>query len=405
MTMFTLLNVLGSPVFMFTINSELLKKTVGALSKSARKTLTKDPNVYIRTADGMISMYYANRALSVERLVAADVQAELVATTSLYLLDTLVSGLPKQENIVVQLNNNQIEMKWGKRGSKISVPVETELMAMNAPPSNVETIEWAPGTLHGIVQLLAPYCLPISVEKTTDKGMLLGIQFVNDGGEVYLRAAGETQYICRRGKMAWFEDLRAISLNAAVLNSITEVIPSDVPITVGRSKHGLITFKTGTVTCVTAPLVATLPENLVKTFDATMQKDFAMKVYMDRLETIELMRRVKIVTQASKSYVVFEFKDDKISCFTIGRELVQEVGGTYSGNVGAIALSASQLELAASSYLQNKDGTGELILGFDSFKSHVAVSFDGEERTKIMITPIAITEVANLNSASAVATP
>lgn len=377
------------------MNSEVLKLVVSSLVKCARRFNASEPRVYISTKDDCVSFYYSEKALSVERMAPADISAQLNAVTDLFNLEKKVQALPK-EDIRAEIVDNSLLLRWGGRNSKIKVDLFPETMVMLEPPTPDEIIEWRPGTLHGFTKMLTPYCSTDS-NYASSKPALFGVELSKTDNEVYLRVMDGHRYIRRRANMEWFDHTTVVS--STCLHSISDVLPNDVNVRVGISKSGLISFQSGNVTCVTTPLDGVLPAKMIDNLDIAIRTKQSMTLSLDRMEVIEISKRVQKVA-GSKGYIIFEFKEDKIFIHSNDKSLVQDIGGTYEGEVTAIAINAAYLETIATTFIQNK-GTGELSLRFNDYKSPIFVNYDGEDRTDIMLLPIVVSEVLEIVSKTA----
>jgi DNA polymerase III sliding clamp (beta) subunit (PCNA family) len=385
---------------MFKIPAEMLKGVVNPLAKSARKSGAGNKTVYISTTEeGAVSFYYADAALSVERKVNAAIESELAVATSLFELDQKVSALPSHEEILLQVQDNQLKMKWGGRDSHISVDLLPETMPILEPPTPDTTVSWKPGALHGIVRMMLPFCASPGHEKASTMPAILGIQFTKDEtGEVLLRATDSFKYIrCLAAKLNWFD--KPLALEARILQAVSDVLSPDAEITVGISKSGLVMFKTGLATCVTTPLNGLLPSEHL---DTAFNYNAKSKIRLDRLEFIELLRRVRTVSASNKPYTILVLKNGHIVAQTPGGELVQDMSGTIEGaGVEAIAFHASHMEIAATFFqLPANSRSDEIVLHVNSHKSPITIGVDGQDRVNMTVLPVITTEVEKLNGSS-----
>ncbi|MFC3345679.1 hypothetical protein [Paenibacillus abyssi] len=378
----------------------MLKGVVGPIAKSARKSGLGDKSIYVSTTEeGMVSFYYADTALSVERKVNAVIEADVSVATSIFELDQKVAALPSNEEILMQVEDGRLKLRWGNRDSHIAVDILPETAMMLEPPLPNETVMWMPGALHGIVRMMIPFCALPGNEKASTTPAILGIQFSKDEtDEVYLRATDSFKYVrCLATKLDWFDvDL---SLDARTLQAIAEVLPPDADVTVGRTKFGLVVFKTGLVTCITTPLRGVLP---VEFMDKAFNYNATTKVRLDRLELIELMRRVRAVSANNKPYTMLVVKNGRVTAQTPGGNLVQDLSGTVEeGGVAAIAIHANHMEVAAMFFQSpNYRGSDEIVLHISSHRSPITVGIDGQDRVNMTVLPVVITEVERLNDGS-----
>lgn len=391
------------PIFMFKIPAEMLKGVVGPLAKSARKSGTGNKTLYISTTDeGNVSFYFADAALSVERKVNVAIEAEMSVATMLFEIDQKVSALPSHEEILIQVQGSRLMMKWGGRDSHIAVDLLPETLPMLEPPTPDTTVSWKPGALHGIVRMMIPFCALPGHEKATSLPAILGIQFTKDEvGDVYLRATDSFKYIrCMANKMDWFD--QTLSLESRTLQAVSEVLPPDAEVTVGLTKSGLVVFKTGLATCITAPLNGVLP---VEYMDKAFNYKAKSKIRLDRLELIELMRRVRKVAANNKPYTILIMKDGRVTAQTIDGALVQDLGGAVEGGgVDAIAIHAEHMEIAAMFFQSpNYRGSDEIVLYVNGHRAPITIGLDGQERVNMTVLPVVVTEVEKLNAGSATA--
>ncbi|MGF7036074.1 DNA polymerase III sliding clamp (beta) subunit (PCNA family) [Paenibacillus mucilaginosus] len=366
--------------------------------KSARKTVG-DKTVYVATLDeGRVAFYYQDVALSVERKVTATIEADMTVATSIFVLNQMVSALPNEEEILVQVEDGRLMLKWGSRDSHIAVDLLPETAAMLEVPTPEHTLTWKAGALHGLTRMMIPFCALSNNEKSHSLPAILGVMFrKEETGEVYLRATDSFKYVRCLGKIDWFDN--TISLDAQTLQAVSDVLPPDADVTVGLTKSGLVMFKTGAVTCVLAPLEGTLPyANLDKAFNY----DAAMKVRVDRLELLDLLRRVRAVCPANRQFAMLEFKDGGIVASTAGGEMVQDLGGTVEGGgVKAVAIHATHMDIAASFFAAPffKD-CDELVLYVNHYKEPITIGVDGQDRVNMTVLPIIISEIESLNNSA-----
>lgn len=387
---------------MFKIPAEILKGVVGPLAKAARKSGAGNKTLYISTTEeGQVSFYYADAALSVERRVNVAIEAEMTVATTLFEIDQKVSALPSQEEILMQVQGSRLMMKWGGRDSHIAVDLLPETLPMLEPPVPESTVSWKPGALHGIVRMMIPFCAMQGHEKASSLPAILGIQFSKDEtGEVFLRATDSFKYIrCLAAKMDWFD--KTLSLEARTLQAISEVLTADAEVTVGVTKTNLVVFKTGLATCVTAPLNGVLP---VEYMDKAFNYKAKTKIRLDRLELIELMRRVRKVSANNKPYTLLIMKNGRVTAQTVDGSLVQDLGGAVEGGgVEAIAIHAEHMEIAATFFQSpNYRGSDEIVLYVSGHRSPITLGLDGQERVNMTVLPVVVTEVEKMN---AIATP
>lgn len=389
---------------MFKIPAEMLKGIVGPLAKSARKSGAGNKTLYISTTEeGQVSFYFADTALSVERLANAEIQAEMAVATTLFEIDQKVGALPSQEEILMQVQGSRLMMKWGGRDSHIAVDLLPETMPMLEPPTPETTVIWKPGALHGVVRMMIPFCALPGHEKATSLPAILGIQFSKDeSGEVFMRATDSFKYIrCLANKLDWFD--QSLSLEARTLQAVSEVLPPDAEVMVGLTKSGLVVFKTGLATCITAPLNGVLP---VEYMDKAFNYRARTKIRLDRLELIELMRRVRKVSANNKPYTILLMKGGRVTAQTVDRALVQDLGGAVEGGgVEAIAIHAEHMEIAASFFQSpNYRGSDEIVLYVNGHKAPITIGLDGQDRVNMTVLPVVVTEVEKLNAVPVPAT-
>lgn len=385
---------------MFKIHAEMLKGIVGPLAKSARKSGAGNKTLYISTTEaGNVSFYFADAILSVERKVNVEIEAEMAVATTLFEIDQKVSALPSHEEILMQVQGSQLMMKWGGRDSHIAVDLLPETMPMLEPPTPETTVCWKPGALHGVVKMMIPFCALPGHEKAMSLPAILGIQFSKDEtGEVFLRATDSFKYVrCLANKLDWFD--QNLSLEARTLQAVSEVLPPDAEVMVGLTKSGLVVFKTGLATCITAPLNGVLP---VEYMDKAFNYKAKCKIRLDRLELIELMRRVRKVSPNNRPYTILTMKSGRVTTKTVDGALVQDLGSVVEGGgVDAIAIHAEHMEIAATFFQSpNYRGSDEIVLYVSGHRAPITIGLDGQDRVNMTVLPVVVTEVEKLNGGS-----
>ncbi len=362
---------------MFKIQSEVLKGVVGSIAKGARKARLGENFIFIRTLEeGMVSIFFNGDNASVERRVKADVQGELDVATTLKEIDTKVAALPNDTEILVQLEGSLIKLKWGKK-SAISVDTVPETTPMIEIPELVEQVTWAAGTVHGIARVMTPFTALPNSSISQRNPSIVGPNFVKDPdtGETFVRATdGFRAVTMRAAKIDWFSE--SVSIEASNLLSVADVLPKDAEISVGINKgYSLVVFASGSTTAVVRALSGKYPQ-----IDNLYRTDAKSKWRFDRLELIELCRRVQILSP-QRPILEFRLINGKVNA-VIPNTLDQSIGVVIDGIPSEFAINAKYLEMAASLFR-----TEEINLLVEAANKPITMRIDQSDDIRTVLSP------------------
>ncbi|MFC5450671.1 hypothetical protein ACFPOG_20675 [Paenibacillus aestuarii] len=361
---------------MFKIQSEVLKGIVSSLAKGARKAKLGERFIFIRTVDEKVSFYFNGDDASVEKVVQADIQATMDVATTMRELEPKIAALPNSEEILVQVENTQMKLKWG-RNAEISVETVPETTPMLAIPDLVETAKWAPGTVHGIARIMPPFAANMNSSHAQRCPAITGPNFSKDQetGEVFVKSTdGFKALTMKATKLDWFS--APTSIESGTIMGVADVLPDDAEITVGINKEAsLVVFQSGSTTAVVRTLVGNFPA-----IDRMYLEDTKAKWRFDRLELIELCRRVKILSP-QKPILEFRIKNGKVHAI-IPLTLDQQVGVVIEGTPEEFALNATYLEMTASLYRGD-----EVILYVEAPNKAITVGIEGSSDIRTLLSP------------------
>lgn len=383
---------------MFKMKSDALKGVVSMLVKSARKAGIGDKTIYIRTLDeGLVSFYYHAMEISVEKKVAAEVEGELEVATSIGELDVKVTALPDDVEVTIEKKTGgPIQFTWGgsgKRKSGLKVDILPETSPMVEVPPFEEQVDWKPGILHNIVKYVPPFTLHSNNSKAAQMPNTLGPNFSKDDtGAVIVRATdGIKGVIIYPKHMDWFD--KTLSIHISSLQGVADVIPSDAEIKVGLSGGNVVIFKAGYTTAVCRTLVGTFPP--IERYFNTQSKG---KMNIDRLELIELCKRVKLLAPTA-AVLQFNVVDDKVFAVVPG-VLEQALPASVEGIVPSFGVGALHMEMAALLFAMTKS-SDELTLFVEGYDKAISVAIDGNEAIRLWCLPHVSEYVRKANSANA----
>jgi hypothetical protein len=380
---------------MFKMKSEVLKTVVGMLVKSARKAGIGDKTIYIRTQnDGLVSFYYHGQDISVEKKVNAEIEGDLEVGTSIGELDVKVSALPDDVEVIVQNGVRGLHFVWGakQRKSELRVDILPETSPVLEVPDIDEIVKWSPGSLHNMMRYIPPFTLPFNSPKATQIPVTLGPQISKDEtGQVYIRATdGIKAVTIRAAKLEWFDE--PMSIDTKSLQGVADVIPSDAEIQVGLSGGTMVVFKAGYTTAVCRTLNGKFPP-----IDKYFNTETKGKVNMDRLELIELCKRVKLLAPTSP-ILNMEVKGDKVQAI-VPSVLEQALPASIDGAVSSFAVNAIHMEMAALLFAMAKS-SDELTLYVEDFNKAISVGLDGKDDIRLWCLPHISQYVREANSAT-----
>lgn len=365
---------------MFKMNSETLHGIISTLAKGARKARLGENYIFIRTLeDGRLSFYFNGKEISVEKKVEAHIEGEMEVATTLKEIDAKAKALPKDQEIIVEKVDNLLVFRWGKR-SKISVNTVAETSPSLEIPEMVSEVQWAPGTLQGVANVMTPFTANPNSAHSKKNPSIAGPNFYKDGetGEVFVRATDGFRATTMRGsKIDWFDE--SISIESSQLLAVADIFPKDVQITVGRNKgKSLVIFSTPTTTATVRTLTGVFPP--VEKMYRTNAKG---KWIFDRLDLIELCRRVKTLSPQNPK-VEFRIKSGHINA-VVPNALEQSVGVIIEGEAEEFAINANYLEMAAS--LFRTDEVNLLVQGNDKA---ITVNIDDNDDIRAILSPVRI---------------
>lgn len=382
---------------MFKINSCDLKGVVSMLCKSARKAGIGDKTIYIRTLDkGLVSFYYHAVEISVEKKVSAEIEGNLEVATSIGELEVKVAALPDEVEVTVgKITSGPLQFTWrgtSKRKSGLKVDILPETSPMLEVPPFEESLKWKPGNLHNIVRYIPPFTLKHDSNKAAQMPNALGPNFSKDDtGQVIVRATdGIKGVIINTKQMEWFDS--PMSIHITSLQGVADVIPSDAEIQVGLSGGSVVIFKAGYTTAVCRTLTGKFPS--IDQYFSTKTKG---KINIDRLELIELCKRIKKL--APTSAILHMHIDDSRVFAVIPGVLEQALPASIEGEVPTFAVMADDMEMAALCYAMSKS-SDELSLYVDEFNKAISVAIDGRENIRVWCLPYVSQFVREANNAS-----
>ncbi|MGV2885980.1 hypothetical protein [Paenibacillus taichungensis] len=354
------------------------------LVKSARKAGIGDKTIYIRTLDeGLVSFYYNGMDISVEKKVTAEIEGNLEVATSIGELDVKVSALPDDVEVTVEkTTGGPIQFTWGgsgKRKSGLKVDILPETSPMIDVPPFEETVNWKPGVLHNIVRYIPPFTLHQNSNKAAQMPNALGPNFSKDDtGRVIVRATdGIKGVIIYPKHMEWFDE--PMSIDVTSLQGVADVIPSDAEIQVGLSGGTIVIFKAGYTTAVCRTLIGKFPP--IEQYFKTNTKG---KLNIDRLELIELCKRVKLLAPTA-ALLQLQVIDDKVFAI-VPSVLEQALPASVEGEVPSFAVGAVHMEMAALLFAMSKS-SDELTLYVDNYDKSISVALDGKEDIRLWCLP------------------
>jgi DNA polymerase III sliding clamp (beta) subunit (PCNA family) len=361
---------------MFKIQSEVLKGVVTSLAKGARKAKLGERFIFVRTEDEKLSFYFVGDDTSVERKVAADIQGQMDIATTMKELEVKVSALPNNEEILCQMEGTLLKLKWG-RNAEISVETVPETTPLIEMPELAEKVKWAPGTVHGIARVMTPFTAVANSAHAQRNPSLQGPNFIKDleTGAVHIRSSDGFKAVTMRAtKIDWFSE--SCSIESSTLMGVADVLPDDAEITVGiNGNHSMIVFQSGSTTAMVRTLVGVFPA-----VDKMYREDTKSKWRFDRLELIELCRRVKILSP-QKPILEFRIKSGKVHA-VIPMTLDQQVGVAIEGDPAEFAINATYLEMTASLYR-----TDEVILYVEANNKAITVGVEGNSDIRALLSP------------------
>lgn len=387
---------------MFKIKSAAIKGVVSMLVKSARKAGIGDKTIYIRTLDeGLVSFYYNGMEISVEKKVEAEVEGKLEVATSIGELDVKVAALPDDIEVTVEkTSEGPIQFTWGgsgKRKSGLKVDILPETSPMVEVPPFERMVNWKPGVLHNIVRYIPPFTLNQNSNKANQMPNALGPNFSKDDtGRVIVRATdGVKGVIIYPKHMDWFDD--PMSIHVTSLQGVADVIPSDAEIQVGLSGGTVVIFKAGYTTAVCRTLIGKFPP--IEKYFNTKTKG---KMNIDRLELIELCKRIKLLAPTA-ALLQLQVMDDKVFAVIPG-VLEQALPASVEGEVPSFCVGAVHMEMAALLFAMSKS-SDELTLYVDGFDQPISVALDGKEDIRLWCLPHVSQFVREVNSAASKPVP
>jgi DNA polymerase III subunit beta len=361
---------------MFKIQSEMLRGIVSSLAKGARKVKSGELLIFIRTQEEEVSFYFNGEEISVEKKAKVDIQAALEVATSVKELSTKVSALPSDEEILCQLEGNLLKLKWGKK-SEINVEIIPETSPLIEIPSMVEKVKWGAGVLHGVNRVMPMFSANSNSAKAKTNPCVSGPNFEKDQhtGEIFVRATDSFKAVTIRGsKIDWFNE--PFSIDSNTLGAVADVLPEDAEITVGlNEKKSLIVFQSGSTTAVSRIIEGKFPS-----IDKSYFDDADSKWRIDRLDLVDLCRRVRILSP-QMPIVQFRFKSGKVHA-VIPKVLDQQIGVCVEGKQIEFAANATYLEMTAQLYRCE-----EILLLVNGSDRPITVKQEGLDHTKALVLP------------------
>ncbi len=324
---------------MLEIESGTLMDVVGVMVKSARKALLGEKHLFIKTLKNQVSFYFNGAVVSIEKRVNAKIIKQFEIATTVPEIEKKVFALPKDETIQLSVTKSSLNMTWG-RGSTISVEITKEKSPLIEIPELIETITWGPGTLHGITGLMIPFAAPFT--SGMQNPSTVGPNFQKDAltGEVFVRSTDTYKGITvNAGNLEWFTD--QMTIDAASLNAVCKVIPPDVEVTIGLGEgKNFFVFRAGDTTAVAQIINGTYPN-----IDEVYNTDADSAWHFDRLELLELCRRVKKLGAVYESKLEVRIINNKAYA-VIPDILKQQLGVAIDGTPVEFAVNAEYLEIA-----------------------------------------------------------
>ncbi|MDQ0255580.1 DNA polymerase-3 subunit beta [Evansella vedderi] len=364
---------------MFKLASEVIQGVVSSLAKGARKAKLGEKFIFIKTKDDKVSFYFNGDDMSVERKISADIQGELDVATSIKELDQKVSALPKEEEITVEKEGNLLKLKWGK-GSKISVEILPETAPLIEIPQMSQQVKWAAGTLHGIARMMTPFAALPDSPVGRARPSVCGPNFQKDGdtGEVFIRATDSYRAVTVLGsKIDWFEG-NQLSMESKTMLSLADVLSEQAELTVGLNESGtLVIFRAGLTTAIARVLEGSYP-NIDKYAD-----DAKSKWHFDRLELIELCRRIKRLSP-TKPIIQFRIQSGKVKAI-VPNSLEQQLAVAVEGEASDFGANAEYLEMTASLYRSD-----EIVLLADGANQPITIRQEENDNVKALVLPVRI---------------
>jgi DNA polymerase III subunit beta len=361
---------------MFKVPAQMLQGVVSSLAKGARKAKLGELFIFIRTQEDYASFYFNGDQISVEKRVPADIEGELEVATTVGELSTKVAALPSDEEIICQLEGNLLKLKWG-RNSEISVELVPQTSPLIEIPEMVEEVKWGAGSLHGISRVMPPFTANPNSQQAKTRPSVSGPNFAKDPdtGEIYVRATDAFKAVTiKAAKLDWFKE--TMSIETSTMSAVSDVLPEDAEITVGLNEgKTMIVFQCGTTTAVARTLLGAFPN-----IDGSYVNDAAATWRFDRLDLIDLCKRVKILSP-QKPILEFRIKGGKVHAI-IPKSLDQQVGVHIEGTPCEFSVNATYLEMTAHLYRSE-----ELILYVNGADRPITIRQEGSDDIRSLVLP------------------
>ncbi|CEH28308.1 hypothetical protein AM501_05385 [Aneurinibacillus migulanus] len=369
---------------MFKIQAEQLQEIVGAMAKSARKAKLGERFIFIKTYKNEVSFFYNGDDISVEKRVQTKIQAEMDVATTVKEMDVKVSALPSDEEITLEMQKNQILLRWGRK-SKISVETVAETSPLLEIPETARKVKWVPGSLHGLTRIMTPYAALRSSQRGLERPSICGPSFEKEPitGDVIVRATDSFRAITVKAeKIDWFEHAH-LTLDSDSLHAICDVISDDAEVEIGiNDKNSLIVFRCGNTTAVARTLVGNFPP-LDKNY-LTMDKAVA-KWYFDRQDLIDLCRRIRKLSP-TKHKLTLRIQEGKPYA-VIPSVLEQQLGIAIDGTPFDFAVNATYLEMIAATFRSE-----EVVLLLTEGLAPITIISEDSSDIRTLVLPMKIDE-------------
>lgn len=362
---------------MFKIKGEVLKLTVSALVKGAKKARLGEKACFIQTEGGFVSFYFNGDELQVEKKIEAEISGEFSTAICMAELELKVSALPSDEDITVELDGNRLNLRWG-RSSKIACETIAETAPLIEIPEMADRVTWKPGLLHILARGLSPFASKSGSESAKRCPCTAGLNFSKDvdTGEVYVKATNSgVGTIFRTNQAEWFDGIN-VSIPIESIQGLSDILQSDCEVSVGvNDSKTLLIFQAGLTTAVSRLLVGNFPpiEKYCADVDAVKTK-----WTFDRMELIELCRRARTLAH-SRPVLYIKSEDSKVTA-ELESILVQQVGAMVEGKSFEFGINANHVELAASLFR-----TEEVQILFEHKKSPLTIVSEETDHVKVFV--------------------
>lgn len=332
---------------MFKMASEVLKGTVSQLAKGTRKSKLGEKSVFLTTTeDGNVVFYVNGDDLSIERQIPAAIEGHLQVATSVSELSTKVAALPNEMEITVELKDNHLKLRWGKK-SAITCDIVPETSPRVTIPEINDWVTWKPGALQSIARMLPMFTAKPNDPKAIANPTISGPNFSKGEveGECFVRATDSNRVInFRTNSIQWFDD--PMSIESSTLSGVAELLSEESEVRVGLSDNkGVLLFQAGMTKALVRVLNGKFPQ-----VDRAFNYNTTSKWTFDRQDLLELCRRVRLLNP-QRAGVEFRIKDGKVNA-VMPNILDQSISVGIEGEPCDIAVNASYLEMAASVYLR-----------------------------------------------------